>query len=55
MKIEVQAADKKTGMTLAEMQQFLNQCDQLGIDPRSTVNAVVGFVSQVKSMKCGNE
>lgn len=55
MNIEVEATDRKLGMTLAEVQQFLNQCDRLGIDPRSTVNAVVGFGSQLKSMKCGNE
>ena len=55
MKIEATAADKKTGITLAELQQFLNKCEQLGVDPRSTVNGVVGFGSQIKSVKCGNE
>lgn len=55
MKIEMTAANKKTGITIAELQQFINQTENMGIDPRSTVNAIVGFGSQIKSLKCGDE
>lgn len=37
------ADDRKAGMTLAELNQFIQEADRLGIDPRTPVMVRVGF------------
>jgi hypothetical protein len=50
MKIEIAAEDRKQGLTLAEIQQFINRCELLGVDPRSSVTVVTGFRSQIQKI-----
>ncbi|QAY16186.1 hypothetical protein SEA_SONALI_74 [Arthrobacter phage Sonali] len=46
--VSVEAADPKVGVTLGEMYQFVQQAEQLGIDPRTPLSGVrAGFRGQL--------
>ncbi|QGJ93524.1 hypothetical protein SEA_MUFASA8_76 [Arthrobacter phage Mufasa8] len=48
------AANQVTGLTLAEIYQFVQEADAAGIDPREPVVIKVGFRSQLKCLSVCN-
>lgn len=44
------AEDKKAGMTLLELQEFVNEAIQANVDPLKPVKITIGFRSQIQSI-----
>lgn len=44
------AADRSAGMTLAELQQFIDDCYRLDIPVTTRVKAYVGFKAQIQKV-----
>lgn len=46
--VKHEASDKGWGMTLADLNQFIQEADRMGIDPRTPVHVNQGFKGQLK-------
>lgn len=47
-KIEItRKAESRTGMTLGEVNQFIQECDAAGIDPRAGIKVTTGWKQQI--------
>lgn len=53
MKTQViaKASDKKTGMTLADLHQWVHDALGRDVDPRTPVHVVVGFRGQLQQIQ----
>lgn len=51
MNIEFEAADPKAGATISEVSQWFTRLNTLGFDPRTPIQAVVGFRGQLQKIK----
>lgn len=49
--ITAKASDKKTGMTVADLHQWVHDVLGRDIDPRSAVHVVVGFRGQLHQIQ----
>ncbi|WP_019309110.1 hypothetical protein [Kocuria rhizophila] len=47
----IQAIDKRGGLTVADLVVWTNQLREMGVDPRSTVQARMGFRGQLLEVK----
>lgn len=54
-RITHRAADRREGMTLAELAEFLADCTAAGLETKSAVRVVVGFRSQVQQITAASE
>ena len=43
-------ASSRAGLSLADVNQFVQECEQSGIDPRSTLKVTVGWKQQLMSV-----
>lgn len=43
-------ASSRAGLSLADMNQFVQECEKSGIDPRSTLKVTVGWKQQLLSV-----
>lgn len=47
-KVEItRRSAEKSGLTLAELNQFIQECDQAGLDPRAVVKVTTGWKQQL--------
>lgn len=51
MNLEFEAADPKAGATISEVSQWFTRLNTLGFDPRTPIQAVVGFRGQLQKIK----
>ena len=43
----------KSGLTLAELNQFIQECDSAGLDPRAVVKVTTGWKQQLITVSAG--
>lgn len=49
------ATESKTGLTLADLIQFVQDAEAAGIDPRNTVLVRIGFSAQIRRITVGGK